>query len=101
MGRLGRQPFRKAGYAQMIYYTNIGTIAPIIITLFSLQIGTLVGQLSSGFVASLRMAMYFFWVVRRIGCLVFKELVSMSHQQQVTDPQYLLGLVRLTLVPTN
>ena len=46
--------FGKRGYAQMIYYTNIGTIAPDNNYLVFTSDGTLVGQLSSGFVASLR-----------------------------------------------
>ena len=46
--------FGKRGYAQMIYYTNIGTIAPSNNYLVFTSDGTLVGQLSGGFVASLR-----------------------------------------------
>jgi len=46
--------FGKRGYAQMIYYTNIGTIAPDNNFLVFTPDGTLVGQLSSSFVSSLR-----------------------------------------------
>ena len=46
--------FGKRGYAQMIYYTNIGTIAPDNNYLVFTSDGTLVGMLSSGFVASMR-----------------------------------------------
>ncbi|HJM13396.1 MAG TPA: DEAD/DEAH box helicase [Candidatus Thalassarchaeaceae archaeon] len=46
--------FGKRGYAQMIYYTNIGTIAPDNNYLVFTSDGTLVGQLSSSFVSSLR-----------------------------------------------
>ena len=46
--------FGKRGYAQMIYYTNIGTIAPDNNYLVFTSDGTMVGQLSSGFVASMR-----------------------------------------------
>ena len=46
--------FGKRGYAQMIYYTNIGTIAPDNNYLVFTADGTLVGQLSSSFVSSLR-----------------------------------------------
>ena len=46
--------FGKRGFAQMIYYTNIGTIAPDNNYLVFTSDGTLVGQLSSGFVAGLR-----------------------------------------------
>tara|TARA_Y100001968_G_scaffold192776_2_gene176651 strand:+ start:5675 stop:11074 length:5400 start_codon:yes stop_codon:yes gene_type:complete len=46
--------FGKRGYAQMVYFTNIGTIAPDNNYLVFTADGTLVGQLSSGFVASLR-----------------------------------------------
>ena len=46
--------FGKRGYAQMIYYTNIGTIAPDNNYLVLTSDGTLVGQLSSSFVSSLR-----------------------------------------------
>ena len=44
----------KRGYAQMIYYTNIGTIAPDNNYLVFSSDGTMVGQLSSSFVSSLR-----------------------------------------------
>ena len=54
MGRLGGESFRKRGYAQMIYYTNIGTISPDNNYLVFTSDGTLVGQLSSSFVSSLR-----------------------------------------------
>ena len=46
--------FGKRGFAQMIYYTNIGTIAPDNSYLVFTGDGTLVGQLSSSFVSSLR-----------------------------------------------
>ena len=46
--------FGKRGYAQMIYYTNIGTISPDNNYLVFTSDGTLVGQLSSSFVSSLR-----------------------------------------------
>ena len=46
--------FGKRGYAQMVYYTNIGTIAPDNNFLVFTSDGTLVGQLSSSFVSSLR-----------------------------------------------
>ncbi|MDG1533287.1 MAG: DEAD/DEAH box helicase [Candidatus Thalassarchaeaceae archaeon] len=46
--------FGKRGYAQMIYYTNVGTIAPDNNYLVFTSDGTMVGQLSSGFVASMR-----------------------------------------------
>ena len=46
--------FGKRGFAQMIYYTNIGTIAPDNNFLVFTSDGTLVGQLSSSFVSSLR-----------------------------------------------
>ena len=46
--------FGKRGFAQMIYYTNIGTIAPDNNYLVFTGDGTLVGQLSSSFVSSLR-----------------------------------------------
>ncbi|MDP7002667.1 MAG: DEAD/DEAH box helicase [Candidatus Thalassarchaeaceae archaeon] len=46
--------FGKRGFAQMIYYTNIGTIAPDNNYLVFTSDGTLVGQLSSSFVSSLR-----------------------------------------------
>jgi ATP-dependent Lhr-like helicase len=46
--------FGKRGYAQMIYYTNIGTIAPDNNYMVLTGDGTLVGQLSSSFVSSLR-----------------------------------------------
>ena len=46
--------FGKRGYAQMIYYTNIGTIAPDNNYLVLTSDGTLVGHLSSSFVSSLR-----------------------------------------------
>ena len=46
--------FGKRGFAQMIYYTNIGTIAPDSNYLVFTSDGTLVGQLSSSFVSSLR-----------------------------------------------
>ena len=44
--------FGKRGYAQMIYYTNIGTISPDNNYLVFTSDGTLVGQLSSSFVSS-------------------------------------------------
>jgi len=46
--------FGKRGYAQMIYYTNIGTISPDNNYLVFTSDGTLVGQLSSSFVSSMR-----------------------------------------------
>jgi len=46
--------FGKRGYSQMIYYTNVGTIAPDSNYLVFTQDGTLVGQLSSSFVQNLR-----------------------------------------------
>ena len=46
--------FGKRGFAQMIYYTNIGTIAPNNNYLVFTSDGTMVGQLSSSFVSSLR-----------------------------------------------
>ena len=46
--------FGKRGYAQMIYYTNIGTISPDNNYMVLTGDGTLVGQLSSSFVSSLR-----------------------------------------------
>ena len=46
--------FGKRGFAQMIYYTNIGTIAPDNNYLVFTSDGTMVGQLSSSFVSSLR-----------------------------------------------
>ncbi len=44
----------KRGYAQMIYYTNIGTIAPDNNYLVFTADGTMVGQLSSSFVQNIR-----------------------------------------------
>jgi len=46
--------FGKRGFSQMIYYTNIGTIAPDNNYLVFTSDGTLVGQLSSSFVSSMR-----------------------------------------------
>ena len=46
--------YTKRGYSQMIYYTNIGTIAPDNNYLVFTQDGTLVGQLSGSFVQNLR-----------------------------------------------
>ncbi len=46
--------YGKRGFAQMIYYTNIGTIAPDNNFLVFTSDGTLVGHLSSSFVSSLR-----------------------------------------------
>ncbi|MDP6889325.1 MAG: DEAD/DEAH box helicase [Candidatus Thalassarchaeaceae archaeon] len=44
----------KRGYAQMIYYTNIGTIAPDNNYLVFSADGTMIGQLSSSFVQNIR-----------------------------------------------
>ena len=44
----------KRGYAQMIYYTNIGTIAPDNNFLVFSADGTMIGQLSSSFVQNIR-----------------------------------------------
>ena len=44
----------KRGYAQMIYYTNIGTISPDNNYLVFSADGTMIGQLSSSFVQNLR-----------------------------------------------
>ncbi len=46
--------FGKRGFAQMIYYTNIGTIAPDNNFLVFTSDGTMVGQLSSSFVSGMR-----------------------------------------------
>ena len=52
MDRLGGEHDREEGYAQMIYYTNIGTIAPDNNYLVFSSDGTMVGQLSSSFVSA-------------------------------------------------
>ena len=46
--------YGKRGYSRMIYYTNIGTIAPDNSYLVFNAEGSILGQLSSSFVANLR-----------------------------------------------
>jgi len=46
--------FAKRGYSQMIYYTNVGTIAPDNNYLVLNTDGSMIGQLSSSFVSSVR-----------------------------------------------
>ncbi|MDC0056271.1 DEAD/DEAH box helicase [Deltaproteobacteria bacterium] len=46
--------YGKRGYSRMIYYTNVGTIAPDNNFLVFNQDGSILGQLSSSFVANLR-----------------------------------------------
>jgi len=52
--------YGKRGYSRMIYYTNIGTIAPDNSYLVFNAEGSILGQLSSSFVANLQEAMLFY-----------------------------------------
>ena len=86
--------YGKRGYSRMIYYTNIGTIAPDNSYLVFNAEGSILGQLSGSFVSNLRGGDVILWAVQHTGSPTFKVRVSMFPVSQAIAQPFLHGPVK-------